>query len=696
MRYIKEPQPVIVKPSPIATPARSMWQPAEALLLGARVLLVALMSVCSATSHAELKTVATTAPAGPPQTSARTVDTATLEQQREDYKKAEAALRQGQLAQYRNHRQRIEGYPLAIYLDYHELRKRLSTLPSKDVEHFLATNQHSFLSNRLRFNWLNTLAEKSQWATFIKFYEPEIANTELACQALYARLQQGDQSALQEVSSLWAVPQSQPKQCDPLFDRWVKSGGLTADIAWERFNKALRANNLSLAKYAAKQLDSSYSRWAELSLQVYQQPALILQHRRFNDKTPQMQEIIAFGLSRYARQEPMKALKAWEDYDKQHKFSAENRLQIQEQLAIQLVRNQQRAAADELMAGVAQINDTFVAEWLIREALKAQDWPIVYRYLNQLSPADRNTEHWRYWRARSMEEMKQKSTEASSAKEIYTQLAKERSYYGFLAADRLGLPYRLNDIPVAPPASVISAVANHPAMTRAQELLALNDELNATREWYHMSTQFQLDDEHLATAQLSYDWGWYQKAIISLANVKAWDDLQLRFPLAHSKEFLAAAKKNEVSPLLLFAIARQESAFAAHARSRVGATGLMQLMPATAKQTARKAGIPYEQKDLTQPATNILLGSAYITELLDRFDNNRILAAAAYNAGPHRVNQWLARSDKQLPHDVWVEVIPFKETRKYVQNVLAYSVIYGYRMGTTPLMLNPHEQKTVL
>lgn len=619
-----------------------------------------------------------------------------LKQQRENFKKAGWALHHGQLANYRSYRQQLEDYPLAVYLDFQELQKRLHTLPAQDVEEFLNKYPDSFLNNRLRVNWLNLLAQKNQWALFTRFYDSKIGSTELQCQALYARLQQGDQSAYDEVSPLWAVAKSQPKQCDPLFERWISAGKLTQDIVWERFGKAVEAGNLSLASFVARRLNPSYTRLADLWLGVYKNPQQIGQHGRFQDRTPQMQDIILSALNRYARQEPLKTLQHWAYYDAQQEFSDEQRSKIREHLAIQLVRANERAAADELMAGVAQINDSYTAEVLLREALRAQDWPVVYRYLNQLSPEDREAEHWRYWRARAIEELQGKPGEYSSPKEIYAQLAKERSYYGFLAADRLGQPYQLNDIPVAPAPGVVAAVANSPAMRRLKELVATNDELNAGREWQFMNSHFTEADELMATAQMVYELGWYPRTIITLANVKAWDDLRLRFPLAYNKEFMDAAKRHKISPLLLLAIARQESAFSVHARSPVGAMGLMQLMPATAQQTARKVGIKYDPNDLHQPSTNILLGSAYITELLQRFDNNRILAAAAYNAGPSRVNQWLARTEKQLPYDVWVDVIPFRETRKYVQNILAYSVIYGYRMGTTPVMLNPNEVKTTL
>lgn len=619
-----------------------------------------------------------------------------LKKQREDYKNARTALRRGQLTSYREYRDRLNTYPLVVYLDYYELQRNLERRPAKEVKHFLESNQNSFLSDRLRSSWLKVLARQSRWPEFLEFYKPSAASTEQTCQALNARLTQGDQTALREVAPLWNVPQSQPEECDDLFDRWMKSGGLTQAIAWSRFQKALDAGKPSLAQYVSRKLVNPYAPLASLALDLNRSPQTIRQHHRFQKQSPEMQEVILYGLSRFARQDPVKAVQEWEYYDGQQKFDPGRRLAIQEQLAIQLVRRDQQEAANKLMASVPQISDSYVSELLIRESLKRMDWVQVYRYLNQLPLEEQETERWQYWRARALQHMDVKAVGPNDPKQIYSRLSNERSFYGFLAADHAKLPYQLGDIPVKPSPQVVAAVANNPSMIRAKELYETGDFLNSNREWYYMGNHFSMDEEHLAAAKLTNELGWHQKTIISLANVQAWDDLKLRFPLAYNKQYFSAAERNKVSPLLLLAITRQESAFSATARSPAGAMGLMQLMPPTAQQTARKAGIKYNKNDLYQPATNILLGSAYITELLGRFDDNRILAAAAYNAGPHRVNQWLKRSDGQLPYDVWIEVIPFKETRKYVQNVLAYSVIYGYRTGTVPPMLNTNENQKML
>jgi len=160
--------------------------------------------------------------------------------------------------------------------------------------------------------------------------------------------------------------------------------------------------------------------------------------------------------------------------------------------------------------------------------------------------------------------------------------------------------------------------------------------------------------------------------------------------LAYKKEIDLAAHKTKMDANLIYAVARQESAFSEKARSSAGAMGLMQLMPSTAKQTARKAGVPYKRNDLYSANTNVHLGSQYLNQLLQKYDGNRILATAAYNAGPHRVNKWL-KDKGDINFDVWIETIPFKETRGYVQNVLAYSVIYAHRLGKSGTMITEKE-----
>jgi soluble lytic murein transglycosylase len=622
--------------------------------------------------------------------------TTLLDEQRKHYLRARQALRQGHMVTFRKHRDRLHGYSLKIYLDYYELNRRLRRLPYQDVDTFLGRYADSHLGHKLRTRWLYQLGQHKQWRQFLNYYQPQTGNTRLQCLFLQARLEQGDAAALEEVETLWNVEHSQPNECTPLFKRWIREGGLTQEIAWERFNKAIETRNRGLAGYVLKQLEGDKKKLAELYLEVDRKPIRIRQHQRFLAQTEDMQNIILHGLNRYARRDPLTALYEWSRYDAQQLFDNRKRLQTQQQLIVQLMRKGYREAAQGLANQVPQLDNNKLTEILIRDALKQLDWAKVYAYLRQLPPAEQQSDRWLYWRARAMDILGIDDPAYPTPRQIYAQLALERSFYAFLAADILGSNYRLGDRPANPGNAEILYVSSLPASQRARELLAVGDTLNANREWLHMSTRFTRESQHIAAAKLAHRWGWHHKTITSLASARSWDDLQMRFPLAYNKHMFAAAQRHQVSPLLLFAIARQESAFAANARSPAGALGLMQLMPGTARQTARKVGVRYRKSDLLKPEHNIKLGSYYITELLQQFNNNRILATAAYNAGPHRVTRWLKETESNLPADVWVEVIPFRETRKYVQNVLAYSVIYGYRTGTTPEMLTPLEAKETL
>ncbi len=618
--------------------------------------------------------------------------TSQLEQQRQFYLAARNALQLKQYTVYQQYRDRLHGYPLSPYLDYYYLNRRLSRLPSEQVSQFLDSNSDSHLGDKLRQRWLLTLAKKNRWQEYLRFYSADLRSTTLSCFALQARHASGDELALQEVEPLWNVEHSQPNDCDPLFDTWIAAGGLTPDIAWQRFNKAMSAGNRTLGNYLLRYLTGEELKLAELQIEIGRYPHRIARSERFQQQSPAIQNIILYGIKHYARQDPLAALQAWYRYDAQQLFNSEQRHETQQQLALYLLRKGHHDEVTQLIADIPEISSKTLTEIIIVDALKQQDWPKVHQHIVKLDLDAQREERWLYWRARALEQAELSDPVYNSAGEIYTLLAIRRDYYSFLAADKLGRDYHLGDTPANINPEKLLTIQTNPAARRARELLAIGDTTNASREWYYMSRRLNSEDEHIAAASLAHQWGWHNQTIISLASARSWDDLQMRFPLAYDKQVLAAAQKHSISPLLLFAIARQESAFAEQARSPAGALGLMQLMPGTARQTASRAGVKYQQPhELLLPEKNITLGSYYVNELLEKYEGNRILAAAAYNAGPHRVDQWLQRSAKQLPIDIWIESIPFRETRKYVQNVLAYSVIYGYRTGSIPDMLTRSE-----
>ncbi|GAA5317231.1 MAG: lytic transglycosylase Slt [Candidatus Pelagadaptatus aseana] len=612
-----------------------------------------------------------------------------LQQQREHYLAARDALQKRHFKSYQKHRQQLLDYPLTPYLDYAELQRRLHRLPHQEVDQFLTKNRDTLLGNRLQRQWLTVLASQKRWQDYRSYYVTSANSTELRCHALEARARTGDKTALSEVTELWNVGRSQPDECDNVFKLWLNSEHFNQDIAWQRFDKAMAAGKVQLAQYVAKRFDATNQNYAKLYIEVHHYPSRLHKQQRFLEQSAKMQSVILHGIKRYARRDSPNALRQWKRYDAQQLFEDQQRFELQQYLASRLVRQGHQDKAEDLLAGMSDITSDRLIEGLLREFLKEKDWVKTLSYIDKLPAESQQQERWQYWQARALEQLGQTKQEVTP-KQLYTKLALQRGYYGFLAADRLGRQYHLGDVPALMDKSRVAAIANRGASLRARELLAVGDELNARREWLHMTQQLSTE-EHVAAAKLAHQWGWHHNTIISLASAKYWDDLQMRFPLAYNKQVQQSARQLNVSPLLLFAIARQESAFAADARSPAGAMGLMQLLPSTAKMTAKRAGIRYRKFDLLTPEKNIVLGSHYINSLLQQFKGNRILAAAAYNAGPHRVKQWLKASAEQLPYDIWIEAIPYRETRRYVQNILAYSVIYGYRMGTTPSLLSPTE-----
>ncbi|MDH3560067.1 MAG: lytic transglycosylase domain-containing protein, partial [Gammaproteobacteria bacterium] len=323
-------------------------------------------------------------------------------------------------------------------------------------------------------------------------------------------------------------------------------------------------------------------------------------------------------------------------------------------------------------------HDKSTREWRIRRAIAAQDWDSVLAHIDTLPVDERQTDEWDYWHAYTLEQAGQRL----AAMNEYSRLAKERSYYGFLAADYLDWPYKMGDEPLTYDAAAIEQLRQTPGMVRARELYLADLITDARREWAHATREMDNDELKLA-ALLAREWGWNDRAILTVARTGDYADLKLRFPLDHVEAVHDHARHNRLDPSHVFAVIRQESAFNKDARSPAGALGLMQLMPKTGRVTARKNRIPLSStRNLLEVEKNIRIGSAYLREVMDRFDDNTVLATAAYNAGPHRVQGWLPETDDESTIS-WIANIPFSETRKYVQRVLAYAAIYDWRMDRT-------------
>ncbi len=612
-----------------------------------------------------------------------------LDQQRVLYYEAREAFKKNKHKEYRRLKKKLKDYPLVAYLDYRELTQDISLTPRKKIEQFLKTHTNSYLGDQLRFRWLSHLAANNQWHDYINYYQPT-DRASYRCLYVWARYKTGDKKALRETVSLWNVRRSQPAQCDPLFKEWQEKGLLTDAILWSRFRKVARNGNQRLARFLKNNMPEKLQNDATLYLTTYKKLALLEKTNSYKQKNKRMRDIVADNMERYGRKKPpQKALKLWRKYQKIHKFDKEQKANVNGRLAVRFAHRNDYKAVEKLLKSTNEKQKIRAIEIIIREYLERKAWKKVLTWINKLPQQAQASDRWQYWRARALASKQQRPQEV---KKIFTRLASEQNFYGYLSADILEKPYALSGSASIVPYKTLYQLEQFKGLERARELFLLNEMDYARREWSAASHHFS-NEQWIAAAQLAFSWGWYRKSIESMAKAKAWEDLRIRFPLAHKTAFVENSRKAEVPASLTLAIARQESAWTTDAQSRAGAMGLMQILPRTARYTARKAGIPHKKKDLMVPEHNIELGSHYISDLLKQYSNNRILAAAAYNAGPGRIQRWRKRTDSQLNYDMWIEVIPFNETRKYVQNILSYSMIYANQLGQKPQLIQTHERK---
>jgi soluble lytic murein transglycosylase len=319
--------------------------------------------------------------------------------------------------------------------------------------------------------------------------------------------------------------------------------------------------------------------------------------------------------------------------------------------------------------------DDEVVRWRARTSLRNTNWKQLLTDIADLSDQERSTEEWQYWHAVAL----RRTGQSSAADEALYNLAKERSYYGFLAADELDEPYAIDHAELAADESAIEAIGSRPEMIRARELFLVGLDGRGRSEWDAVVRQFSATEKRQA-AILADRWGWHSRAIATAASLGEYDDLSIRYPLPFKSEFEASSSKASISSTWAYGIARSESLFMRDVRSSAGAIGLMQLMPATGRRVAKALRLRYTGlATLTDPEKNIRLGTGYLGQMEERYGGNRVLATAAYNAGPHRVDRWLPESGS-VDARVWIENIPFNETRKYVKRVLSAQAIFHWRM----------------
>lgn len=614
--------------------------------------------------------------------SAASVAQSSLEQLRGQYADAVRALDQGQWTEYRRLRDNLDEYPLALYLDFFQLMDDPGRVPAARAAEFAGRSADSPLANRFLDAWLRMTGSRRRWQDFLSVM-PERPNSDtLQCFYYRAQLATGDRAtAFAGARALWVHGRSRPDECDPLFAVWLREGGADDEAVWARMKLVFEARQSSLLRYVASKASAALRPDAERLLRLYREPDAQTRYLPAPGHALRT-DMLHLSLRRLARYSPERALDRWRDY------AAE--LEAADTAAAQRTRwtiafHSLLQTAEDNAAWVdqqlAQLGDPDLVAMRLRWLLPQGDWAAVLPLIALLPDAERADSQWLYWSGVALSELgRDEEAEAALLK-----ASAARDYYGFLAAERTGRPHQFNHEPLGPPPGDIYARST-PGLLRVRELQVQREPALAHSEWRYVLAAHDRPQRR-ALAQLAAGEGWYRLAIDAANQAAAYDALDLRFPLAYPEVFGQGARRSGVAQTELMAIARRESAFLPVARSPAGARGLMQLLPGTGRQVARRLGVSAGSDRLYEVEHNVLLGSAYYRQLLDRFDNNRVLALAAYNAGPSRVENWRSRTGEPgLPVDIWVETIPFRETRDYVKAVLAYNVVFAFLQGqSTPL-----------
>jgi len=610
---------------------------------------------------------------------AQTTDPQTA--QRAAFKQAYAAAQQGGDS-WRALANGLKDYPLYPYLPAAALEHDIQQIDRATVEAYLKQYPDLIPAQDLRRDFLVELARRQDWSNFLALYQPGVNDT-LTCDALQARLAGGAQLDFnKDLSTLWAKP-SLPSACDPVLQAAHDQGLLTTERLWSRIDNAIAAGKGGTVAALASWLPTAQASDAQkLALALRDPSAAVSAANKWTD-TPRQRQAAAIALQRLARRQSVTADTAWQTLQQRFDFSTTQRNDVLHALALFHATDFDTNALDRLIALPAAAQSDISREWRVRVALAQQDWPAVLAAINAMPASQQQGDEWRYFRARALGELGR----ADEARTLYTSLAQLPNYFGFLSADRINSAYSICPLSISTDSQRQQTLLAMPGMQRAFELFAVGLPQMARREWSQALTD--ADPATLQQAVLLADQrGWFDRAVFTFNTGDAMRHYQQRFPLATEDGVVPQAEQAGIDPAWAYGILRAESAWVSDARSAADARGLMQLVPDTAAMVAKRNGLPWTGGDsLYDPTVNIALGTRYLAQVANRFNGAPWLASAAYNAGPGRVDQWLAARGT-LPPDVFVATIPFKETREYVVRVMDFSVMYDWRRNGEVLAMN--------
>mgnify|MGYP001489725267 CR=1 FL=1 len=568
-----------------------------------------------------------------------------------------------------------ELYP---YVEYFRLRMRLEQADDATIQSFLNRFEGSYATEKMRGEWLQWLAKKERWseveAESAKLKAPE---QDAQCLALQARLAKREAAALDEVQRLWLSLLDPPEPCRLALETLIWEKRVLANDVWERIRRQFEANKASWARQTMAYLPLSQTPEEKQVAMLIDKPAFYLAKLPANWAATRLgREMAALAVQRVAASDPAAAAEALERIA--GKLQDSERQWAWSQIGMHAAKRHLPEALEWYgKAGKAGFGDE-AAQWKVRAALRAQDWATVRHAIEAMPVALAAKPEWIYWLGRAY----RSGGRLSDANELYARIAGQPNFYGNLADEELGRK-------IAKPAKAAaisdeekSRAESHPGLQRALAFFRLDMRTEAVREWNY-SLRGMSDRELLAASELARRQQIYDRAINTADRTQNEHDYGLRYLAPFGDQVRPAAKNQALDDAWVYGLMRQESRFITNAKSSVGASGLMQLMPATARWVAKKIGLKdYHHGRVNETEVNLLLGTSYMRMVLESLDNHPVLASAAYNAGPGRARKWQA--NQPLEGAIYAETIPFNETRDYVKKVMSNAVYYSLQFNGEP------------
>ncbi|TDQ43275.1 soluble lytic murein transglycosylase [Tepidicella xavieri] len=582
----------------------------------------------------------------------------------------------------------VTGHPLEPLAGYWELTARLPNAAPQEIRAFMRRWAGTYYEDRLRNDWLLELGKARDWATFREELPLFRMNDdrEVACYALVADTERPAAERAAELPALWLAQRRADDGCALAAERLLATGALPADVVWRRARLAMERNQPAIATQAVALLDPS---WVPLVQTVHSDPERYLDEKVTAIRT-RTKELVTLALIRLAVRDPEAAAAEASKLRWKAQLTQEEQSWVWGVIGRRLA---QRLSPDAMEAFAKarheHLSDEHLA-WRVRAALRAGAWSDVHDTIMAMSPAQRDEPVWTYWLARALLAQGHPAARAQ-AHALFDRIAGPQGFYEQLALEALGRPVTVPAAPAPLTLAEVAAARTHPGLQRALLAIQIGLRTEGVREWHYtvaLHTPGGMSDrELLAAADFACSREVWDRCINTSKRTTTEIDHRQRFPMPFRDAVVRRSQEIGLDPAYVYGLIRQESRFIMDARSHVGASGLMQVMPATATWTARQIGLRnFRPEQITDRDINITIGTAYLKLALDDFEGSMPLAAAAYNAGPGRPRQW--RNGPILEAAVWIENIPFEETRDYVKRVLANTTNYAALITGQPQRLS--------